>query len=69
MLKIRDKVRIIKRSDESNNWLEIGKGFVENVMTNKVGEVKFIKYRDKDWPGDITEIVSVNTPFFQVVKS
>lgn len=67
MLKIGDKVRLMKRMDTNSNWNEIGKGYVRNVFTDKFGIPTFIDYQDKDWPENVVEKVSVNSDLFQVV--
>lgn len=69
MIKIGDKVRLLKRGSEETTFREIGKGTVDNIMTNKIGEIKFIRYMDKEWPENVSEIVSVDSLFFKVVSN
>lgn len=69
MLKINDKVKIQKRGEDGGAWNECGRGFVRQIFTDRLGEIKFISYNDKEWPSEITETVSVNAPFFRVVAN
>jgi len=68
--KINDRVRLLRCSEGTNSWQEVGKGAVMGLLTDKGGEQIAIKYRDREcnsvdggW-----ETIMVKSPRFKVEK-
>jgi hypothetical protein len=69
MLKINDKVRVLRLND-AGHITEVGKGIVRQVFSPKSeNSPNFISFTDKDWKNqDITEVLPVNSVKMKVVK-
>jgi len=67
MLKSGDRVRVLKRGENSLVFNEIGKGVVLAVASGKHSD--WIKYLDRDWPSvECGEWICVNSSRVQVRK-
>ena len=69
MFKIGQKVRIMRKSENSDSWFETGQGICREVLYDKGNTPKFIKYWDKTWKDvTVTEVIAIDAPQIKVVK-
>ena len=69
MLKRKDKIKVMRKSENSNTYFNDNEGIILDLSYNKSGEVIFVKYLQRDWPSlDAAEWVAVNAARIKVVK-
>lgn len=71
MFREKQRVKILKKPEGSNNWLEVGRGFVMGLSYGSNYEPIFIKYVDEEWPDSMLscpEFIAIDAPRVRVVK-
>lgn len=70
MLKLQDKIKILKKSKYTENWQEVGRGVIKSLYFSRHSDTPtFVGYSDKEWSNpEIEETISVNSLNIKVQK-